>query len=276
MQVEAKTTLRDFRATLADYASRVRKTPQEVIEAKARDVSWALYRAFGKPLQADPARIIGAAKGRNWAMRRRGNSLAPTDGAGVSKAAARLAMRMLAGEASGLFRIVETPTGLPVVRGARFSKTGKLLKGKKGRTLGELAEAARARAEASGGFRRLNFRALSLAMEASLRAKAAKGGTMRVQWLPRAWRKRSGNVAVGNVLEERNRAGKLLGMVTVGSERVTLTGAVPESERVGNQWGAFSRAFAEVRADMLAYIRRKLDQAANAAYSRANRPPVIS
>jgi hypothetical protein len=275
VQVTTSTSLREFRATLATYADLVRKTPQEVIEAKARDVSWALYRAFGQPVQADARRINAAAAARSWVMRRRGNSLAPSAGA-VSVAAEKRARALLGENGSALFRVSTTIVGTPAVRFARFSKSGKLLKGRRaGRSLAELSAAARERAEAAGGFKRLNLRALSLALEASLRAKAALGGTMRVQWMPRTWRKRSGNVMRGNVLEERNKAGKLLGMVSIGTERVTLTGAVPEVERIGNKTGAFSRAFADVRADMLAYIRRKLDQAAAQAYARANRPPQL-
>lgn len=275
MEVTFKTNAAEFRRTLAEYSRFVRKTPQEVIEAKARDVSFALFRAFGEGVQASAPRINSAAAARGWISRRRGNGLSPADPSGVSVASMKLARRMLGGEASGFFKVGLGNAGSPSLRFARFSKKGKLLKGKKGRTLGDLSESARERAEEAGGFKRLNLRAVSLALEASMRTRAALGGTMRAQWLPKGWRRRGkGPVPRGTFLEARNDNGKVLGQVAVGDEMVTLTALVGETERVGMKSGVFSRALAEVRADMLVYIRRKLDEAAARATRAAARAAI--
>lgn len=262
MKVTFQTNADEFRRTLAEYSRLVRRTPQEVIEGKARDVSFALFRAFGAGVQADAPRINAAAEARGWVSRRRGNALSRADASGVSSAAMKRARAMLGGEASAFFRVGVGNAGTPTIRLARFSKAGKLLKGKKGRSVAELAGRARERAEEASGVKRLNLRAVSLALEASLRTRAALGGTARVQWLPKEWRRRKGKVAKGTFIEARNDNGKVLGTVSVGEEKVTLSAMVPETEKVGMRSGAFSRALAEVRADMLVYIRRKLDEAA--------------
>lgn len=261
-------------AALGAYVHLSGRTMDDVIAKTTHDAAWALYRAFGQPLQADASGIVSAAVARNYAMRRRPSTLAPVAG-NISRAAYFRALRLLQGQSSGYFRVIPGPDGVPMIRLARFSakKTrrgapGTLLRGGRrgfrfsasAKRFDELAEEQQAEALKAGGFVRMNAEALATAAEIGLRARAARGGTMRVQWLPRTYKRRQTSTVKSGVFEERNKAGYMLGRVTLSPGIATISAAVP-----GTDAAKFSpyigQALEAVRADRVTYINRKLAEA---------------
>ena len=251
--------------TLRHYAELSGKTMNEVLAKKGRDLAYELYRSFGR-YKADPRKILAAAEARHYAMGRRGNRMTPAR-AGISLAAWRAADKMLQGRSADAFRVTVSPTGIPIIRRARWSgrRSGRLLRG--GRKGDRFARSARRwhqltpeqrRAARAQGIKILNRRALATAIELRLRMQAAYGGLMRIQWLPKELRRRRSTLQPGRRYEVKNRRGRTLGTVRLTEHAVILESHVPGTDRVARRTGAVEQAIAAVERDTRRYIERKL------------------
>src|SRR5205814_7456405 len=124
---------------------------------------------------------------------------------------------------SDYFRVEVNDNGV-FIKPVRFaaSRSAKLLKGgRSGRKFSDSArradavsdEALQAARDSDPSIKRLNKRALSVGLELSLRSRAAKGGTMALQWLPEVWKTRKSSTVHNGPLVVRSRLGIPLGTV---------------------------------------------------------------
>lgn len=291
MNLAVKSNIDELSATLARYAQVTKKTPDNVLPKQARELDMELYTEFHK-VRPNPADIARATVARGFTTgRKQAGTLAKVDRTGVSVAAMARAKRLLEGAASDYFRVTEND-GVPVVKPARVGvrNPDKLLKG--GRTGFKFAKSARgllARYDIDNYYRgltgdqignlrdkhkelrRLNLRALSVAIETGYRARAAKGGTMSLQFLHQVYRKRSSSVVKQGPLVARTRAGQPIGRVDFernsdGVSAITISGNVPGTAKVDARHGISAKAMGTRVRDMTDYlIRKQLPENAMAA-----------
>lgn len=289
--ISIQTNAAEFNRTLAEYvALRKRDLHTEVVR-KGRDISLRLagYNdtggkfggqekglklrsgGFGPPVQSTPERIqAGADKLGGRPAGRKTNALTKATKWGVSEAAAKLAVDMMEGQKMQAFK--DSQFGLYPVRFAKSKKKPRILHagrygGEKWRTRGrglhtlnddELERASQINGDTSG-YKLLNVVAVAKGLELRLRKRAAIGGLLSVQWIPKAWRKRrilnkenfprnASFVAIGE-------GGKAIGRVDVVNEGVNLSGLVPGTKKFP---GAIADALRRGAEDMRGYIREKM------------------
>lgn len=278
MNITANTEqLSQIPGVLKEYARLSGKSMGDVIAKEGREWSFGLYNEF-KKISPTPRQIIDPRILSGYRVARRGDSLVKTL-RGVSDAATRGTDKLLEGEKSDLFRIESDANGIRVRR-VRFSarKGNKpLMGGRRGnrfapsalRTKDVEAEAI-ARARNEMGARRLNRRALDVLNEMALRSRAAKGGTMAVQWLPEVYKKRSSSlVKTGTFVATSTTTNLPLGQVEVNTTgenpSVILSAFVPNTDKQISRHGILPRVEQARIADRMTYINRKTQEAFEAA-----------
>lgn len=283
--------LAELSGALRQYAFASRKSFETIIADEARQVAWELYSEF-KKLSPKPSALLSSAVGRSWRMGRVGNALTASE-FGISRRAARSAASLLEGAQSEFFKVLTSGDGMLRIQRVRFSgrdkarkrsKSGGLLRG--GRygnkfaagslKASEVAKKDLQRALATNGsIKRLNLGSLSAAIELSLRQRAAKGGTLAVQWLPRVYARRRSSVVKNGPLIVNSPTGYELGRVDFFQkdgdlQSIRLSANAPGTGKVLVERGVFERVLAARRADRMDYVRRKLAEAKSQARFRSN------
>lgn len=291
--ISIQTNADQFNKTLQEYIALRKRDLHQEVRRKARDVAFRLggfkgraetrksyvsptsvtyarrgvsEGGFGPPVQSTPERIQRKVEASNWAIGRRGDSLAPAGKYGVSKAASDLADAMMEGQKRQMF--TERNGMLQPARFSKQKKRVRLLQVQKGpnasykwRTRGrgfhalnesEL-EQVRNNGSLSGG-KMLNAAQIAKAIEVRLRKRAAIGGTLRAQWLMRRWNYRR-VAGTSENYETKNKMGKMLGRAEIRKEQVTLSGMVPGTAKFGGVIGTVLR---EATEDMRDYIRDRM------------------
>lgn len=276
-------------ATLSKYAEVTRKKFGDVIANEGREVGWEMYQQ-AKKISPRPAQILREAQSRSWRMGRRGNRLTRS-ALGVSYGARDRAGRMLAGEKFDYFKVNTNGEGMLSVKPVRFSarkfqkrvtKLSKLLRG--GRTGYKFAPSALRSSKVAGyelglaiksnpEIKKLNLGSLSAAIEIGNRQRAAKGGLMAVQWLPRVFKRRSSSVVKkGPLIVNSMAPGKQeIGRVDFHAkdnevDGVSLTAKVPNTDVVIQRHGLLEKVIRARISDREAYIGRKLAEAKREAF----------
>lgn len=269
---------------LARYSEITGKKLGDVIAREGREMGWALYTE-AKKISPKPSQIIREAEARSFAMGRRSNRLTRAT-LGVSLGARNRAVRLLGGEKADYFKVNRNGEGMLSVRPVRFSarkfqkritKLSKLLRG--GRFGNKFAPSALRSSQVAGHelksalnsnpeIKKLNVGALAAAIEVSNRQRAAKGGLMAVQWLPRVFKRRSSSVVkkgplvVNSMAPGKGEIGRV-DFINNGDvvEGVNLTGKVPNTDIAIERHGLLTKAIRSRIADRQVYIRRKLAEA---------------
>jgi len=266
---------------LTQYRQLSRKSWDDILAQEAKEWTWELWGAL-KKISPTPEAIYRAALARAFRINRRGNSLTKAFG-GISWAADAAADTMLNGEKSDLFKVDVTANGV-FVKPVRFSsrKSAKLLRG--GRTGHKFADGARRSGEVSDeaiqkaraadpSIKRLNLRALGVAIELSLRSRAAKGGTMALQWLTKVWKNRASSTVKTGPIVNRSAQGIPLGTVEFDSHgdasQAVLTGLVPGTARQIQRHNIIRVVEAARIADRMVYINHKLGELKQKALQKA-------
>jgi hypothetical protein len=223
-------------------------------------------------------------------MGRRDNPLTPAR-YGISKAAEARAENLLAGQKSDFFKVTTTGDGVLQIRRVRFAarKGGKtrtrLSRVLRGGRFGNKFSAGALRASQVSKFelgqalrtnqeiKRLNLGAVSAAVEVGLRQRAAKGGTIAVQWLPRVWRRRKSSVVKSGPLVVNSRSGFELGRVTFENSgnllrAVNILGNVPGTAKVFTRHDVIGKAMSFRIADRQRYTAKALQKAKERALRR--------
>lgn len=266
MKLLAETSdLRRLNHEMRRFAEATGKSMENVLAYEAKEVGWGLYRESRK-LSPRPQKILDEANTRSWRMGRRGNALTPAR-FGISAAALRRAESLMGGEKSDFFKVTTNGEGMLQIRRVRFSarretrnrtRLSRVLRGGRfgnkfaaGSLRGsqvskfELGQALRTNQE----IKRLNLGAVSAAVEVGLRQRAAKGGTVATQWLPRVWRRSKSSVVKSGPLVVNSRAGFEMGRVTFETDRnllsaVNIAGNVPGTSQVFDRHGTLSKVLA--------------------------------
>lgn len=200
---------------------------------------------------------------------------------------------MLAGEKFDYFKVNTNGDGMLSVKPVRFSarkfqkritKLSTLLRG--GRSGYKFAPSALRSSKVAGyelqtalksapEVKKLNLGSLSAAIEISNRQRAAKGGLMAVQWLPRVFKRSSSSVVKKGPLVVNSMApGKQeIGRVEFHSKQnevdgVSLTGKVPNTDVVIQRHGLLEKVIRARISDREAYINRKLKEAKDEAFKK--------
>lgn len=185
---------------------------------------------------------------------------------------------MLAGQDSDYFRVNTAADGMIQIRRVRFSgrRSRKFLQGgrfgsrfAKGSLRASQLTQEQLQNSISGrsDVKRLNITALSAALELLNRQKAAKGGTLAVQWLPSVWKRRKSSMVKTGPLVVNSPTGYQLGRVDFESDSagilnaVVISGNAPGTQRQLSKHGIVSRVATSRIADRRAYILRKLAEA---------------
>lgn len=254
MNLAADTSqLKRLSSEMRAFADATGKSMENVLAYEAKEIGWGLYRESRK-LSPTPKKLLADAKTRSWRMGRRENPLTPAR-YGISSAAERRAEDLLGGQKSDFFKVSTTGDGVLQIRRVRFSarrgssRRTRLSRVLRGGRFGNKFSAGALRASQVSKFelgqalrtnpeiKRLNLGAVSAAVEVSLRQRAAKGGTIAVQWLPRVWRRSKSSVVKSGPLIVNSRSGFEMGRVTFETSRDTLTavnitGKVPGTAKV--------------------------------------------
>lgn len=253
------------------------KSIEDVLAKEAREVSWETYKEVRR-IAPGPMRrattLAEAAKVRGYEMGRIGNSLTPAQ-AGISARAWRAARNLLGSERSAFFKVTENAGG-PLVRRAMFGgRSGKLLKG--GRHGNRFAPSAKGFSQLTSEqqtaaltvnpeLKRLNLRAVATAKEISLRAGAARGSTVAIQFLPRFYRKsKSATVKNGPLVEHSDRTNIPIGQIDFIQRGGNLSGVlwqafVPGTDKVMDRNNIMARVEAARVADRTVYLERKIKE----------------
>ena len=277
MNVITQSNAGEFAQTFAQYRSLSRKVPGEALAHRAGRVSMRLHENFSR-LRPSIGGMISAARARRFRVKRGGDELTGTQ-EGLGAAAVERARTMLGGRKSDWFRVTDGPDGVPQVRLARVGvrNANKLVRG--GRYGNRFAASARGLSslpgeqvtrlrEASPELRRLNLRALSVALELVNRARAGRGGLLALQFLHSVYQRRKSSTVKSGPLISRTRGGVGIGSVVFENDgvngdvsAVTIKGTVPGTTKVDQKHGVSERTIAEETADMKEYVRKKLGQA---------------
>lgn len=287
--LKTSNSIAEFQEKLQRYIEVSKKIPGDAIAKQTRELDMDLYFGFHR-IRPVPRTIAVSAAARHFAMRRvAGRTIAKVAPTGVSAAALERAKTLLEGAASDFFRVTEND-GVPVVRLARIGRNpNKLLKGgRRGNKFSGSARSLTARFDVQGFWRgatrehiarlrelhpelrRLNLQALSIAIEIGYRARAAKGGTMSLQFLHRVYKNRSSSTVKSGPLIARTRAGKIVGEVRFQNQggqlaQTNIIGTVPGTAAQAAKHGIVSDALRTRAADMQKYIERKMGEAKRAA-----------
>jgi hypothetical protein len=276
--IEIKHNLKALTDTLKLYQEASGKKWPDVLANEAQWFANGLYAEF-KKISPNPVDILAAARARGWRMGRKGNFIAPSV-RGISEGAWEGADSLLEGRKSDYFKVSEA-NGMPALKRVRFSsrKGNKLLSG--GRRGNKFAEGALRADQAPNALasilgersdiKLLGRRAVAVAVEARLRAMAARGGTMALQWLYQVYRKRSSALVKGGGLVARTRTNVPIGKVDFKQgaggklEQITISGYVPGTAIVESRNRIVAKVEADRIKDRMAYITRKAAEAAKAA-----------
>ena len=277
MNVITTSNAAEFADTFANYRRLSRKVPGEALAHRAGRMSMRLYEEFAK-LRPNIGAMISQARTRNYRVRRMGNELTKTQD-GLSAAAVERARTMLGGRKSDWFRVTEGPDGVPQVRLARVGvrNANKLVRG--GRYGNKFAASARGLSGlgaeqvnrlrvASPELRKLNLRALSVALELLNRSRAGRGGLLALQFLHSVYQRRKSSTVKSGPLIARTRGGVGIGSVVFENSgpngdvsAVTIRGSVPGTTKVDAKHGVSDRAVSAETDDMRVYIEQKLAKA---------------
>lgn len=277
-------------STMRRYQEASGKSFESILAQEGRQICFGMYGEF-KKLSPKPSTILKQAKERRWRTGRYGNKLTPAVGTYVSTAADRRAQNYLGGQKSDYFRIEQTGDGIIRVLPVRFSAASKSKRvtklatilggGRSGRRFSAAArrssqvgafELSRA-LKAAGNIKRLNLGALSAANEIALRQRAAKGGTLAVQWLPSVYKKRKSAMIKSGPLVVNSPTGYQLGRVDFETQNQRLNGIVisanaPGTAKVMQRAGVFQKVIAARIADREKYISDKLKEAKAEGFKR--------
>lgn len=269
-----------LREVLQKYREVSRKSWADILAKETNEWRFELWGGQGtagvgfKRISPTPDAIIGKAKARGYRVHRSSNTITQTED-GISRAASAAAASLLGGQKSELFRVEANASGV-FVKPIRFSgrKSAKILRG--GRSGRKFADSARRAREVEDvervsqmvrsdpSIKILNKRALGVAIELGLRSRAAKGGTMALQWLGTNFtRRKSSTVKTGPVVV-RSSKGIPLGIVEFHGEgdtqTSTLSALVPGTATQAARHGIFGKVAAVRIADRGVYITRKLEE----------------
>lgn len=281
--------LKRLQEEMQRYSEASGKSMENVLAYEAKEVGWALYNESRK-LSPTPQKLLADAKTRSWRMGRRDNPLTPAR-YGISNAAEARAENLLAGQKSDFFKVTTTGDGVLQIRRVRFAarKGGKrrtrLSRVLRGGRFGNKFSAGALRASQVSKFelgqalrtnpeiRRLNLGAVSAAVEVGLRQRAAKGGTIAVQWLPRVWRRSKSSVVKSGPLVVNSRSGFELGRVTFENSgnllrAVNILGKVPGTAKVFTRHDVIGKAMSFRIADRQRYTAEALQKAKERALRR--------
>lgn len=277
MNVITTSNAAEFAETFAKYRSLTRKVPGDALAHRAGRMSMRLYEEFSK-LRPNIGEMISAARARRFRVKRKGDDLTATQD-GLSASAVERARTMLGGRKSDWFRVTDGPDGVPQVRLARVGvrNANKLVKG--GRYGNKFAASARGLSglasdqvtklrQVSPELRKLNLRALSVALELLNRTRAGRGGLLALQFLHSVYQRRKSSTVKNGPLISRTRGGVGIGSVIFENSgidgevsAVTIKGSVPGTTRVDAAHGVSDKAVDAETADMKVYISQKLGQA---------------
>ena len=281
--------LKRLNDTMLRYKQASGKSFESILAKEGREMCFGFYGEF-KKLSPKPSTILKQAKERRWRLGRAGNKLTPAVGSWISSAADRRAQNYLGSQKSDYFRIETTGDGVLRVLPVRFSAAGKSKRMTKlatilggGRTGRRFSASARrayqvgsfelSRAlKQSGNIKRLNLGSLGAANEIALRQRAAKGGTLAVQWLPSVYKKRKSSVLKVGPLIVNSPTGFNLGRVDFESsgdllKAITISANAPGTAKVMQRAGVFQKVIAARIADREKYIADKMTEAKRQSFS---------
>jgi len=271
-----------LQSVLVRHRDELHKSGEKVIAKEAHEWRLALYKEF-KKTSPKPSKIISAARGRGYKIRRNDNGLVMTE-RGVSKAAAAYSDSLLGGHPSDYFRVEESENGV-FIKPVRFSKTGKKLLrgGSTGRKFSDSALTSRQVDPEAGSqiieqavamdptLKKMNRRAVDVASELGMRSRAAKGGTMSMQWLGSHFSNRDSSTVKRGEQVMRTSKGIPIGLVAFAglqdSFSVTLSGFVPGTAKQAARHGIVGHVAAIRIADRMQYLQEQIEKAKQKALS---------
>lgn len=253
--------LNSLNRTFEDYWKLTRKSREDALAKKGKDLSFELYKVFREiPPRAPRAKILGKARGLKYAL---GN---------ISPKAKVLAARYMGGLPSIIGNEFEIGDSAIDIRSARMGKRGKRIVGGRNGRGGRAASLAEYR---SAGFNKgfgsditsnehvLNTRNIEVFFELMLRLRGS--GSLAAAWLhKRLPRSGATDFHVENVNPEAEV--QLQGMADFDTKgeasSFALTNRMPGIAKFPH---LAARALEAVRQDMMVYIARKQQEAAQQA-----------
>jgi hypothetical protein len=260
-------------AVLAKYQEVSRKSWEQIIDHEQSEWRWGLWHEL-KAISPKPEGIYNAAVKRDFSIRRQGDSITKTDG-NFSRAARSAAESQIGTDKSDLFRVEVTPNGV-FIKPVRFSarKSEKLLTGgRSGRKFADNAKRAKDTSEeaiakarqADPSIKRLNLQALSVALELSLRSRAAKGGMMALQFLGSNFKRRKSSTVKTGPIVIRSSKGIPLGVVEIhragDATEAVISALVPNTGKQISRHGIIGAVQAARIADRRKYIDDRMTEA---------------
>lgn len=247
---------------IASYQIFCGRTPAEVVAKKGADLRGALYRRFFA-LQPPAGKIGADVRARGYRVGRR------ILGGFVSPAARRMAAKVMGGQRVVYGRVSEGAGVAGVLRTIRVGNRGKRITGGRRGDGGRAATPSEAQKFRLAGEKRLTRRNLEVHYETTYRERGR--GYLGTSFL--ALRRRRGPAAermagIPYRTVWNNRKGPTPYRITEG---VSTSPNMARFEIETNQDGISERdtvvaqAYADVRVDTLAYVQRKLDEAARKA-----------
>lgn len=271
MQTEIYRKADDVALRLGGYRGGKQVESVRITQAKVDFLQRGIVSGgFGPPIQADPAKIERDAKARNFAFGRdRKNTFTPRSKLGVSEAAEKLAREMMEGQNVQAFK--ENAYGLVPLKFGKggISKNRVLMAGnsggnkswrRRGKSLHQLSDSdLEDAAQKNAGYKDyklLNVKAIANHIELKFRKRAAAGGLLRVQWLPKSWIKGLKRIRqMGMVYVNRSNTNKVMGKIAYENNSVTITSNVPGTAKFQ---GVIAGVLSDAAADMREYIRTKM------------------
>jgi hypothetical protein len=272
----------NLQRVMRKFAEVAKHSWARILAHESNEWRFELWKAF-KKLSPTPSKIYEDAKRRNFAVKRTGNVITRAVN-GVSAVADAAADKELAGNKSELFRVEVNSSGV-YVKPVRFAmKRIKVLKG--GRSGRKFSDSARRSREVEDvatlaevvksdpTIKVLNKRALSVAIELGLRSRAAKGGTMALQWLGSNFKRRDSATVKKGPIVIRSSKGIPLGQIEwsggdTDNAVVAMSGFVPGTAKQATKHGIVGKVIAVRIADRRKFILDRIEEIKHKALQAA-------
>lgn len=272
----------NLQRVMRKFAEVAKHSWARILAHESNEWRFELWKEF-KKLSPSPSKIYADAARRNFRVKRTGNQITRAVN-GVSAAADAAADKELAGQKSELFRVEVNSSGV-YVKPVRFAmKRIRVLKG--GRSGRKFSDSARRSREVSDietlsqvvkddpTIKVLNKRSLSVAMELGLRSRAAKGGTMALQWLGTNFKRRDSATVKKGPIVIRSSKGIPLGKIewhggNTNNATVSMTGYVPGTAKQAGRHGIVGKVISVRIADREKFIFDRIEEMKTTALKAA-------